>query len=146
MTVTWLDSPSYPATGEKESVAYAFREILINAMEHGGRFDPDKYVEIAYVRARNMVACRVKDPGEGFALEELYHAAVSNPPDQPVRHVVYREAAGLPSGGYGILLARHMVDELIYGERGNDVLLIKYLAPSRQPLQVAAAQGAKGSP
>jgi hypothetical protein len=22
-----------------------------------------------------------------------------------------------------------MVDELIYGERGNDVLLIKYLAP-----------------
>ena len=114
---------------EKEAVAYAFREMLLNAMEHGGRFDPTQYVEIAYVRARHMVACRVKDPGEGFSLEELYHAAVTNPPEKPTRHVTYRQAAGLPPGGYGILLARHMVDELIYGERGNDVLLVKYLVP-----------------
>ncbi len=114
---------------EKEAVAYAFREMLLNAMEHGGGFDPTQYVEIAYVRARHMVACRVKDPGQGFLFEELYHAAVTNPPDHPTRHVVYRQAAGLPPGGYGILLARHMVDELIYGERGNDVLLVKYLVP-----------------
>jgi hypothetical protein len=33
----------------------------------------------------------------------------------------------LRPGGYGVLLARHFVDELIYGEKGNDVLLIKYL-------------------
>ena len=114
---------------EKEAVAYAFREMLLNAMGHGGKFDPKQYVEIAYVRARHMVACRVKDPGEGFSFEELYHAAVANPSDHPTRHVVYRDAAGLPPGGYGILLAQHMVDELIYGERGNDVLLIKYLSP-----------------
>jgi DNA-binding NarL/FixJ family response regulator len=114
---------------EKEAVAYAFREMLLNAMGHGGGFDPQQYVEIAYIRARHMVACRVKDPGNGFSLEELYHAAVANPPEHPTRHVVYREAAGLPPGGYGILLAKHMVDELIYGERGNDVLLVKYLLP-----------------
>lgn len=119
-------------TQEKEAVAYAFRELLLNAMGHGGRFDPIQYVEIAYVRAKHMVACRVKDPGEGFSFEELYHAAVSNPTENPTRHVVYRDAAGLPPGGYGILLAKHMVDELIYGERGNDVLLIKYLTP--QPI------------
>ncbi len=114
---------------ERDAVACALREMLLNAMEHGGRFDPGQYVEIAYVRARHMVACRVKDPGQGFSLEELYHAAVSNPPEHPTRHVTYRQAAGLPPGGYGILLARHMVDELIYGERGNDVLLVKYLIP-----------------
>ncbi len=113
--------------GEKEAVVYAFREILLNAMQHGARFDPDQYAEVSYVRGRHMVACRVKDPGEGFTLEELHHAAIANPPDNPIRHVVYREAAGLPPGGYGILLARHMVDELIYGEHGNDVLLVKYL-------------------
>ena len=116
---------------EKEAVAYAFRELLLNAMGHGGKFDPTQYVEIAYVRAKHMVACRVKDPGEGFSLEELYHAAVTNPSEHPTRHVVYREAAGMPPGGYGILLAKHMVDELIYGERGNDVLLIKYLFPGK---------------
>jgi len=26
-----------------------------------------------------------------------------------------------------VLLTRHLVDELIYGEKGNEVLLIKYL-------------------
>jgi hypothetical protein len=32
-------------------------------------------------------------------------------------------------------MARHAVDELIYNEKGNDVLLIKYLpAPSEQQL------------
>lgn len=124
---------------EKEAVSYAFREMLLNAMEHGGRFDPTQYVEIAYVRARHAVACRVKDPGEGFSFEELYHAAVSNPTGHPTRHVVYRDAAGLPPGGYGILLAQHMVDELIYGERGNDVLLIKYLHPGADQEKTPAA-------
>jgi DNA-binding response OmpR family regulator len=112
---------------EKEAVAFAFREMLMNAMRHGARFDPSQYVEVSYIRGRRMVACRVKDPGEGFTLDELHHAAISNPEDNPIRHVTYREAAGLPPGGYGILLSRHMVDELIYGERGNDVLLVKYL-------------------
>lgn len=30
-------------------------------------------------------------------------------------------------GGFGILLAKKLVDELIYDEKGNDVLLVKYL-------------------
>lgn len=112
---------------EKCEVAYAFREMLFNAMDHGGKFDPEQYVEISYTRARKMVSCRVKDPGCGFALSELHHAAVSNPVDNPVRHVLVREAAGLRPGGYGILLSRHLVDELIYNEQGNEVLLVKYL-------------------
>lgn len=112
---------------EKNDVAMAFREMLLNAMEHGGHFDPNEYVEIAYLRARHMVICRIKDPGQGFSLEEARHAALSNPADAPFDHVLSREAQGLRPGGYGVLLARHFVDELIYGEKGNDVLLIKYL-------------------
>ena len=112
---------------EKSQVAFAFREMLLNAMRHGAGFDPSQYVEISYVRARHMVGCRVKDPGKGFSLDELYHAAISNPFDNPVRHIIFREAAGLPPGGYGILLSRHLVDELIYNEQGNEVLLVKYL-------------------
>lgn len=114
---------------EREDVATAFREMLLNAIEHGGHFDPTQYVEISYVRARHLVACRVKDPGEGFSLEEIQHAAIANPPDEPLRHQAYREQQGLRAGGFGVLLTRNLVDELIYGERGNEVLLIKYLAP-----------------
>jgi hypothetical protein len=34
---------------------------------------------------------------------------------------------GLRPGGFGILLTRNIIDELIYGEMGNEVVLIKYL-------------------
>jgi anti-sigma regulatory factor (Ser/Thr protein kinase)/CheY-like chemotaxis protein len=115
---------------EKNEVALAFREMLLNAIRHGGQFDSSQYVEISYVRARHMVECRVKDPGQGFSLSELYHAAVSNPDDDPTRHLHYREASGLPAGGYGILLSQHLVDELIYNEKGNEVLLVKYIPDS----------------
>ena len=30
-------------------------------------------------------------------------------------------------GGFGIMMTRQLVDELIYNEQGNEVLLIKYL-------------------
>ena len=112
---------------EREDVAIAFREMLLNAIEHGGNFDPNEYIEVAYVRTRKLVMCRIKDPGQGFSLEEVHHAAVNNPSYDPIRHALFREAQGLRPGGYGVLLSKHLVDELVYSEKGNEVLLIKYL-------------------
>jgi CheY-like chemotaxis protein/anti-sigma regulatory factor (Ser/Thr protein kinase) len=120
--------PSIPET-DREAVITAFKEILLNAMEHGGHFTPSQYVEIAFVRMRRAVVCRVKDPGEGFSLDELRHAAVNSAPDDPFSHIAVREAQGLRPGGFGVLLAKRLVDELIYSERGNDVLLVKYVDP-----------------
>jgi anti-sigma regulatory factor (Ser/Thr protein kinase)/ActR/RegA family two-component response regulator len=112
---------------EKEAVGTAFREVLMNAIEHGAHFDPSQHVEVSYVRTKRAVACRVKDPGHGFTLDELRHSAVSNPPDEPLRHLDVRKKENLRPGGFGILLAKHVVDEVIYGESGNEVILIKYL-------------------
>ena len=114
---------------EKEDVATAFREMLLNAIEHGGNFDPNQYVEVAYVRTSELVMCRIKDPGQGFSLGEIHHAAVNNPSYDPIRHILFREARGLRPGGYGVLLTKHLVDELLYSEKGNEVLLIKHLHP-----------------
>ena len=112
---------------ETEEVAGAFREILVNAMEHGGNFDPDQYVEVGYVRTKRVVMCRIKDPGQGFSLEELKHTALTNPPDNPFLHMAVREASGMRPGGFGILMAKKLVDELLYNEQGNEVLLVKHL-------------------
>ena len=30
-------------------------------------------------------------------------------------------------GGYGVLIAQELLDDLIYSKKGNDVLLIKYI-------------------
>ena len=48
-------------------------------------------------------------------------------PDDPLAHVKRRNDEGMRPGGYGVLVAKHLVDELIYGEKGNEVLLVKYL-------------------
>lgn len=128
---------------EREDVAAAFREILWNAIEHGANFNPNEFVEISYVRARHMVVCRIKDPGKGFSLDEIRHSALANPPEDPIRHAAHREALGMRAGGYGVLVAKALVDELIYDEKGNDVLLIKYLDKLRgSELSVEKAQGA----
>lgn len=118
---------SHLPEAETEEVATAFREILINAMEHGAHFDPSQHVEVSYVRTRRMVMCRVKDPGQGFSLEELQHSAVGNPADDPFKHMETREAQGKRPGGFGILMAKRLVDELIYNDKGNEVLLVKYV-------------------
>jgi anti-sigma regulatory factor (Ser/Thr protein kinase)/CheY-like chemotaxis protein len=114
---------------ERKEVGMAFREMLLNAIEHGGHFDANECVEISYLRTRRAVACRIKDPGHGFSLDEVPHAAIANPPNDPLKHHSLRASQGLRSGGYGVLLARELVDELIYGEKGNEVVLIKYIDP-----------------
>ena len=113
---------SFPEV-EKEEVAFAFREIVLNAMEHGGKFDPEKFVEVCYLKSKRQVTCRVKDPGEGFSLEEVLAAEKS----RPLPEVGGSGEKEGDLGGLGILLARHYVDELIYNESGNEVFLIKLL-------------------
>jgi DNA-binding response OmpR family regulator len=119
---------------DKNQVSSAFREILINAMEHGAHFDPSQHVEISFIRSRRAIACRVKDPGQGFSLEELRHAAVGSSPEDLFSHMAVREEQGLRPGGFGILLAKKLVDELIYDEKGNDVVLVKYLDQPTLPI------------
>jgi anti-sigma regulatory factor (Ser/Thr protein kinase)/ActR/RegA family two-component response regulator len=112
---------------ERSAVGVAFREMLINAIEHGGQLNPHHDVEVSYLRTRHMVTCRISDPGEGFTLDEIPHAAIANPNDDPLRHVDYRDAHGMRPGGFGVLLAQKLVDELVYNEQGNEVVLVKYL-------------------
>ena len=70
----------------------------------------------------------VRDPGAGFRTDPIPHSALSNPPDDPTAHLRLRLEQGIRVGGYGVLMARSVVDELIYSEHGNEVLLIKHLA------------------
>jgi len=118
---------------ERGTVGMAFREMLINAIEHGGNLDPNQQVEISYIRARHMVKCRITDPGEGFSLDEIPHSAIANPADDPVRHLDYREEHGMRPGGFGVMLAQGLVDQLIYNEQGNEVVLIKYIDLAPKP-------------
>ena len=54
----------------RESVAQAFRELMTNAIEWGGKLDPQRKVRISCVRTRRMLLYRIADPGEGFDIEQ----------------------------------------------------------------------------
>ncbi|MFN0110772.1 MAG: response regulator [Blastocatellia bacterium] len=112
----------------REAMAYAFREMLNNAIEHGGKLDPTKFVEVACVRTKRAIIYWIKDPGEGFNPAQLEHAAVNNPAGDPFRHVSIRDEKGLRAGGFGILMVNQLVDELVYNERRNELMFVKYLS------------------
>ncbi len=111
----------------RESVGRAFRELLSNAVEWGGKLDPARTVRISCLRARRMLLYRIADPGEGFDIERLTHAAINNPDDDPLQHHFVREEKGLRPGGLGLAITRELVDELIYNEARNEVVFVKYL-------------------
>jgi len=112
---------------EREETMLAFREILVNAMEHGGAFNPEQVVEVSAIRTQRTVVYYVKDPGPGFDPASIPHAADADPGEDLLAHAEQRADLGLRPGGFGLLLARKIVDEMIHSERGNEVLLIKHI-------------------
>jgi DNA-binding response OmpR family regulator len=119
----------------RESLAFAFRELLTNAIEWGGRLDPNRKVRIACLRTRRMLMYRIADPGPGFNIDDLPHAAIGQPPGDPIAHMQVREEKGIRPGGFGLLMVRESADELLYNEKRNEVVFVKYLdaGPGRAP-------------
>jgi two-component system, OmpR family, response regulator len=108
----------------RQSVGLAFHELLMNAIEWGGRLNPDFEVQIDYLHAHRFLMFRIADPGKGFHPATLHHAARTQ---EPLAHLGVREERGIRPGGYGIQLAKSLVDELIYNEARNEVVIVKYL-------------------
>jgi DNA-binding NarL/FixJ family response regulator len=128
----------------RHDILVGLREILLNAMEHGAAFNPRQMIEVTAVRTGRAFVFYVRDPGSGFRPEPLGTDRIANPTDglianltddpsvaKPADDLVAlmrrREEEGLPPGGFGLLLARGTIDELLYNEIGNEALLIKYI-------------------
>lgn len=109
-----------------DAVSFAFRELLLNAVEWGGRLDPNRQVRISCVRTDRVLIYRIADPGQGFRFDDLAHAAVSH--EDPTEHMRIRDEMNLRAGGFGLLMVRAQVDELVYNEKHNEVIFMKYLA------------------
>jgi two-component system, OmpR family, response regulator len=111
----------------RHSVGLAFHELLMNAIEWGGRLNPASEVQVDYLRTHRFLMFRIADPGQGFDPATLQHAATVTDAQEPIAHINVREEVGMRPGGYGIRLAKSLVDELIYNEAHNEVMMVKYL-------------------
>jgi anti-sigma regulatory factor (Ser/Thr protein kinase) len=124
MTEYRSDVPS----DDRDLLMTAFREMLINAMEHGAGFDPEKVVEVTAARTARTIVFHFRDPGSGFDRDDLAHAAKTSTPEDVLASAIRRADEGRRPGGFGMLLVKQIADELIYNERGNEVIMIKHTA------------------
>lgn len=105
-----------------EDLKLAMEEVGRNAIEWGNKFDRDKQVHISFCLFKDRIVMKFEDEGEGFAPE-----AVPDPTADPAKAMQDRLEAGKRPGGYGVFMIQRLVDEVVYNEKGNSVLMIKYL-------------------
>lgn len=106
----------------RDELMLALDELVRNAMEWGNRYSEDRRVTVSYYCAADRIVIRVEDEGEGFD-----HSGLDDPTRDLKAHTEAREASGKRSGGFGIHLIRNLMDEVLYNEKGNVVMLTKYL-------------------
>jgi CheY-like chemotaxis protein/anti-sigma regulatory factor (Ser/Thr protein kinase) len=118
----------------RHSVGVALRELLLNAVEWGGQLDPTRKVRVAHIRCARMLLYRIADPGAGFSFKGMEYAALdASKPEQLTSVAIERERRGMRPGGFGIAITRAIADEVVYNEKQNEVVFIKYITPATIP-------------
>jgi DNA-binding response OmpR family regulator len=100
----------------------AVMEMGGNAIEWGHRKNAELVLQITYRIDPEAVTLIIRDQGPGFNPTKLPHAASD---EDPIGHLDIRNELGIREGGFGIMLARGLVDEFRYNDKGNEVTLIK---------------------
>ena len=91
----------------------AIMEMGGNAIEWGHRKNADLVLRITYRIDPSSVTLIITDQGPGFNPRNLPHAASD---EDPIGHIEIRNELGLREGGFGIMLARGLVDEFRYNK------------------------------
>jgi len=105
----------------------AVMEMGGNAIEWGHRKNADKVLRITYRINPRSITLIIEDQGPGFNPRQIPHAASE---EDPVGHIELRNEMGLREGGFGIMLAKGLVDSFQYNDRGNVVTLVKHFEPA----------------
>ena len=120
----WLATQAASGYVEYSPADGTFRMTPEQRMALADEESPELVVSLATQRA---VVYYVRDPGRGFRPESMTHAAIGRPGDDPLAHIAERIERGLRPGGFGLLIVRQIVDEVLFSEAGNEVVLIKHL-------------------
>jgi two-component system OmpR family response regulator len=119
---------------EVHQITTAVREMGANAIEWGHRKRVDLPVRVTYRIDPQKIEIVIRDNGPGFNPQQLPHACHD---DDPAAHMCVRDALGLRPGGFGILMARGLVDDLRYNDTGNEVRMVKFFGPDGSPSPAA---------
>jgi serine/threonine-protein kinase RsbW len=104
---------------ELGNVQLALQEALMNAILHGNRRDPEKYVRLcAAIEEGGGILIVVKDSGEGFDPSKV--------PDPTVGENIYRD------GGRGVYLIQQLMDDVQFKFGNGTAIIMRRHPPNRQ--------------
>ncbi|MFH1024656.1 MAG: ATP-binding protein [Planctomycetota bacterium] len=111
---------------DKREIKLVMSELCANAMEWGNRNDAHRKIRVSYGLFPDEIVFQIADEGEGFD-----HAHLPDPTANPAAHLRQRERAGKRLGGFGVHLARRIMDNVVYNDKGNVVILSRKLQGGR---------------
>jgi len=97
---------------DASNIFVALDEALANAIKHGNKSDPSKTVHVRADISTREARFTISDEGEGFDI-----AAVPDPCDP---------ANLFKPSGRGVMLIHHIMDDVRYNQRGNEVVMVKF--------------------
>ncbi len=96
-------------------IRLCFEEALINAMKYGNGLDRTKNADVSVEFDDSKVAIAVQDQGKGFNPGELVDCT--------------DKEHALRGHGRGVHLICKLMDKVEYNDKGNRVLMVKFLKP-----------------
>jgi serine/threonine-protein kinase RsbW len=93
------------------NIFVALDEAIANAIKHGNKSDPNKRIHIVAEITTQEACFTITDEGEGFDLHSL--------PNPTESDFILRPC------GRGVMLIYHIMDEVRYNTRGNQIVMIK---------------------
>ncbi len=102
----------------------AVGEAIDNAVIHGNKFSPDKFIEVEYLSEPGKITFMVMDQGDGF--DYLKHLNIPLEEFQAPKLISKTIKYGSP-GGLGLALIRKCANEVTFTPPGNRVAFVKYL-------------------
>jgi len=114
-----LESNECIDPARRELTELCFDEALTNAMVHGNELDPDKKVHTWVFCDEERWGAIIEDEGEGLDISEIPFE-LEGEEDELLRET-----------GRGILLMDNYLDELLYNQKGNRLMMIRHREKGR---------------
>lgn len=92
-------------------IGLAAREVLVNAIKHGNRFDPAKKVGLRVFQDRGDLVIEVTDQGSGFRLDDVPDPFLPENMERP--------------SGRGVAIARKIMDDVSVENRSPEGTLVR---------------------
>ncbi len=96
-------------------IKLSLEEALTNAIRHGNKLDPSRFVDVALDADDHKIVMEVRDQGDGFDEASVCDPTLGENTKKP--------------GGRGVFLIRRLMNEVVYFDGGRGIRMMKLLAP-----------------